>query len=293
MRGRSEQGHSLADCGPIETGDTFTQRGDVTLSGSGVSVLDGLVFEAGSTHQFDPTASGSGTEIYQVRWEQTAYQYLFVAYNGSVGSHVTVEVLGSGTAAAYNSIGSATALATGLVHATYTDFANIGTSSVYGWRVRASGTQTLNFENCTFSQCGAIWCDGDISADFTVKINDSTFSDGVDASSLDLYLRANTTQTAGSRECLRSVFGGLVQCHDVRDFDFTNCVFKNNLLHTGTYEPVTVSECLIIEPDTNAGGTNIRGDITDSYFVQSNEGSNPHGWSQIGTTIKDVVWECL
>lgn len=216
----------------VSSGIIFTVRGDLRLENGT------LTMSAGSTYTFDSSLA-SGTPSYKIRFGSASNQSgSKIISNGTSGSRVTFnKASGSGNGLIGRFTNGATAWCS--INAAYTDFYNLGTTSIGydndGIEINAAGSgMEVTYSNCTFNSCGRVVTFNCAAANnmthelcqFVNHINSSDYACWLDVA----------VSTTGLRKFESNIF-----MHDTKTpilafaTSVKNYTFKNNLLGKTVY----------------------------------------------------------
>jgi hypothetical protein len=185
----------------VAAGIRLTVRGDTRADGV-------LRMEAGSTYEF---GAGGSAQIYKITTSTTGFTAARVVAAGTSGSRCTfTKEAGAGNGIICR-FSTAAAARLGLT-ADYTDFVNIGSSSVsfgnHAINVSCSGaTQEIHLHDCTMTSCGAV--EATISAACHMSVQRVRFITPLfspSASPPGLYFIANAP-SGGATRIVRNVDG--------------------------------------------------------------------------------------
>jgi hypothetical protein len=252
----------------INTGVSLTVRGDIQFTGNAQ-----LINNAGSGYVFDSSFASPTSTNYGAIIGSTHNAAPVWILNGTSNSRCSVT---SNTAGGNGYITDASFLQAGLVQATYTDFTNIGTTTVPFINTSPTTSSTFSLAHCTVNKCGRIDGTYNVGATATYSLNDVVFSNSIDSGGINVRVNANISKSGGTRLISNCIFDFSNHFYPARDFTITyNGFFQSFDTTNGDWTSFTGN--FIRLSGTVGGPINMAGSTLNNYlYYDQTSNYNPH-----------------
>jgi hypothetical protein len=282
------------------TGGNLTVNSSVSLTVSGDinhTADSPVTLASGSTLSFKPPSGQTCV------WNQTSNTNSAITCNGTLGSHVTVKTdLSLGGLNTTSTVGAFRNQ--GLVTATYTDFSNFGTATVFGLitQIDYNNNAVSSITNCTFTGCNYSYvssANNSQDGNFTFQFNIFSSSVGITVNGLAgccASFAFGNNRTAAVRLVDSCSFDTNIGNGSLRQCTMSNNYFGGQIQHlSGTAWPSDSYWSTNFLTSNATSIITLYGPIKNSYFFHS-AASNPHYLSIDSTvtagTLTGLIFEC-